>query len=76
MERKRAIGGKLMAIQADKAGIQFVHVSMIHHRIHILNTPNFVSGIGALSAAEKHNANTRRVSAGVMMPSSQSRAVA
>ena len=43
---------------------------------HILNTPNFVSGIGALSAAEKHKASTRRVSAGVMMPSSHSRAVA
>ena len=43
---------------------------------HILNTPNFVSGIGALSAAEKHNASTRRVSDGAMMPSSHSRAVA
>ena len=28
---------------------------------HIRNTPNFVSGIGALSAAEKHSASTRRV---------------
>ena len=37
---------------------------------------NRVSGIGAFSAAEKHSASTRRVSAGVMMPSSQSRAVA
>ena len=43
---------------------------------HILNTPNLVSGIGALSAAEKHSASTRRVSPGVMMPSSHSRAVA
>ena len=43
---------------------------------HIRNTPNFVSGIGALSVAEKHSASTRRVSAGAMMPSSQSRAVA
>ena len=43
---------------------------------HILNTPNFVSGIGALSAAAKHSAKTRRVSAGVMMPSSHKRAVA
>ena len=43
---------------------------------HILNTPNLVSGIGAFSAAEKHSASTRRVSAGVMMPSSHSRAVA
>jgi predicted Zn-dependent protease len=43
---------------------------------HIRNTPNFVSGIGALSVAEKHSASTRRVSAGAMMPSSQTRAVA
>ena len=43
---------------------------------HIRNTPNFVSGIGALSVAEKHSASTRRVSAGAMMPSSQRRAVA
>jgi hypothetical protein len=43
---------------------------------HILNTPNRVSGIGAFSATEKQRPNTRRVSAGVMMPSSQSRAVA
>jgi hypothetical protein len=43
---------------------------------HILNTPNLVSGIGALSAAEKASASTRRVSVGAMMPSSHSRAVA
>lgn len=43
---------------------------------HILNTPNVVSGTGALSAAEKASANTRRVSEGAMMPSSHSRAVA
>jgi hypothetical protein len=43
---------------------------------HILNTPNLVSGTGALSAAEKASANTRRVSDGAMMPSSQRRAVA
>src|ERR1700719_3187604 len=43
---------------------------------HIRNTPNRVSEIGAFSAAEKHNASTRRVSAGVMMPSSHNRAVA
>ena len=43
---------------------------------YIRNTPNFVSGIGALSTTEKHNASTRRVSLGAMMPTSQSRAVA
>ena len=43
---------------------------------HILNTPNRVSGIGALSAAENASASTRRVSLGAMMPSSHSRAVA
>lgn len=43
---------------------------------HIRNTPNRVSGIGALRAAEKASASTRRVSCGVMMPSSHSRAVA
>ena len=30
-------------------------------RGHILNTPNFVSGTGALRAAEKASASTRRV---------------
>jgi hypothetical protein len=43
---------------------------------HILNTPHFVSGIGALSAALNAKDKTRRVSPGAMMPSSQSRAVA
>ena len=43
---------------------------------HILNTPNFVSGIGALSVAENASASTRRVSVGAMTPSSHSRAVA
>ena len=43
---------------------------------HIRNTPNRVSGTGALSAAENASASTRRVSDGAMMPSSQSRAVA
>ena len=43
---------------------------------YIRNTPNFVSGIGALSAAEKASPSTRRVSCGVMTPSSHSRAVA
>ena len=43
---------------------------------HMRNTPNCVSGTGRLRVAEKASASTRRVSEGVMMPSSQSRAVA
>lgn len=43
---------------------------------HIRNTPNLVSGMGALRAAASASARTRRVSAGARMPSSQSRAVA
>ncbi len=45
-----------------------------HH--YILNTPNLVSGIGALREAASASDNTRRVSDGRMMPSSHSRAVA
>jgi hypothetical protein len=56
------------------SGATLKELSATH--LHILKTPNLVSGIGALSAAEKHKARTRRVSAGVMMPSSHSRAVA
>jgi hypothetical protein len=43
---------------------------------YILNTPNLVSGIDAFSAAEKASANIRRVSDGVIIPSSHNRAVA
>jgi hypothetical protein len=43
---------------------------------HIRNTPNRVDSIGALSAAEIDSASTSRVSAGSMMPSSHSRALA
>ena len=43
---------------------------------HIRNTPNRVCGIGALSVAENASIRTRRVSAGVMMPSSHRRAEA
>ena len=43
---------------------------------HILNTPNFVAGTGAFSAAENASASTRRVSLGRMIPSSHNRAVA
>ncbi|MNW14868.1 hypothetical protein D3C71_2132170 [compost metagenome] len=39
-------------------------------------TPNLVSSMGAFNAADKARPSTRRVSAGAMMPSSQSRAVA
>jgi hypothetical protein len=44
--------------------------------IYIRNTPNLVSGMGALRQAESARDSTRRVSAGAMMPSSHSRAVA
>ena len=44
-------------------------------RRYIRKMPNFVSGIGAFSAAEIPSASTRRVSSGSMIPSSQSRAV-
>jgi hypothetical protein len=44
-------------------------------RTHIRNTPNRVSGIGAFSDAAIPSPSTVRVSAGSMMPSSQSRAV-
>ncbi len=43
---------------------------------HIRKTPKRVSGTGLFNVAEKASASTRRVSRGVMMPSSQSRAVA
>lgn len=42
---------------------------------HMRKTPNWVSGIGALSAAAMPSPSTVRVSAGSMMPSSHSRAV-
>jgi hypothetical protein len=44
--------------------------------LHIRNTPKRVSSTGALSAAEIERASTIRVSAGSIMPSSQSRALA
>ena len=43
---------------------------------HIRKTPNWVASTGALRAAEIESASTIRVSAGSMMPSSQSRALA
>jgi hypothetical protein len=43
---------------------------------YIRNTPKRVFCTGAFKAADKDNPTTRRVSAGSMMPSSHSRAVA
>ena len=43
---------------------------------HIRKTPNRVGSIGALRLAEIDKASTIRVSAGSMMPSSHSRALA
>ena len=42
---------------------------------HILNTPNFVSWIGAFSVAANAKASTRRVSDGKIIPSSHRRAL-
>ena len=42
---------------------------------YIRKTPNGVSGIGALSAAERPRPSTMRVSTGSMIPSSHRRAV-
>ena len=46
------------------------------HRAYIRNTPKRVGSIGAFNAADSARPSTRRVSAGSMMPSSHSRAVA
>jgi len=40
------------------------------------NTPNLVAGIGAFKVVARERPSTRRVSAGSMTPSSQSRALA
>ena len=47
-----------------------------HGRAHILKTPKREGAGGAFKPAEMASASTMRVSAGSMMPSSQSRAVA
>ena len=47
-----------------------------HGAGHMRNTPKRVSRAGALRLADKARASTRRVSAGSMMPSSHSRALA
>jgi hypothetical protein len=55
---------------------------LVDHRLaralvcYMRNTPNRVGSIGALSAAESPSASTVRVSAGSMIPSSHSRALA
>jgi hypothetical protein len=54
--------------------IAFPKLSEIKPRPYILNTPNFVSGTGALSAALNDSASTSRVLVGSMMPSSHRRA--
>src|ERR1035437_8157294 len=69
-------GAGCVAGDGDRAGAGVMaQLPRVRHR-YILNTPNFVSGTGALSAAENASASTRRVSPGAMMPSSHSRAVA
>src|SRR5262249_54473326 len=76
--RSSVEGSGLAVMPAFVAGTYAADEKLKHpgEKHHIRNTPNFVSGIGAFSAAEKHRARTRRVSVGVMMPSSHSRAVA
>ena len=52
------------ARRADDPAGDFATVgdkNFAEHRHHILNTPNFVSAIGAFSAADRPSANTRRV---------------
>ena len=59
----------------DEEGTDHPRGEYVRHH-HIRNTPNFVGSIGAFSAAERERPSTRRVSAGSMIPSSHSRAVA
>ena len=61
---------------ADHPRLAHLGLGSVLHRHHIRNTPNFVGSIGAFSAAERDRPSTRRVSAGSMIPSSHSRAVA
>ena len=63
--------GRLSVTRATAVAL----VSIFQHR-YIRNTPNCVSSIGALSDAESARPSRRRVSAGSITPSSQSRALA
>ncbi len=81
----RALGIRTIAVYSD-ADANALHVRQaerVHAEVdeggghdHIRNTPNVVRSTGALRHAERASASTMRVSAGSMMPSSQSRAVA
>ncbi len=71
----RDAAGDLAAI-GDEEGAYHPRGGCLRHHHHIRNTPNFVGSIGAFSAAERERPSTRRVSAGSMIPSSHSRAVA
>ena len=71
---RRAVAATRQAISPLLAMRILLNMVVSFH--YIRNTPNWVSGIGALSVALRPSASTRRVSAGSMMPSSQRRAVA
>ena len=61
----------------ETAGYPIGMCYLVHcFAIYILNKPNLVSGIGALSAADNPSASTVRVSAGSITPSSHKRALA
>src|SRR2546425_10824714 len=68
----------LRAVEEDAGGgAVALHIKRLHTSCpQMRNTPNFVSGIGALKLALSARASTRRVSAGSMTPSSHRRALA
>jgi hypothetical protein len=68
----RLPGGSLAP--TNDAEVEMILYDM--HPVYIRKTPNFVFGMGALTAAASPRPSTMRVSAGSMMPSSQRRAVA
>ena len=61
---------------ATASYLLIVSIVSVDFLSHILKTPKRVSGIGALSAADRLSPSTMRVSTGSTMPSSQSRALA
>ena len=69
--RDSAAGGRRTGFEYGRGGGVTEAV-----RRHIRKIPKDVSAIGAFSAADKARDSTRRLSIGVMMPSSHSRAVA